>query len=146
MVKICIQYLTQGWMCKYHIVFSPKYRRKIIYNQYRTSTQAKSFGIDTRNDRMAVIFASTLLTSLVVSISGIIGWVGIVIPHLARMIIGPDFRRLMPACISLGICYLILIDDLCRTLTSLEIPIGVITGIIGIPIFVYFIYTKKVNW
>ncbi|MGP1442190.1 MAG: FecCD family ABC transporter permease [Anaerovoracaceae bacterium] len=110
------------------------------------STQAKSFGIDTRNDRMAVIFASTLLTSLVVSISGIIGWVGIVIPHLARMIVGPDFRRLMPACVSLGICYLILIDDLCRTLTSLEIPIGVITGIIGIPIFVYFIYTKKVNW
>ena len=52
----------------------------------------------------------------------------------------------MPASVSLGICYLIVIDDLCRTLTSMEIPIGVITGIIGIPLFVYFIYTKKVNW
>ncbi len=110
------------------------------------STQAKSFGIDVRRDRIVVILASTLLTSLVVSISGIIGWVGIVIPHLARLIVGPDFRKLMPASISLGICYLIVIDDLCRTLTSMEIPIGVITGIIGIPLFVYFIYTKKVNW
>ena len=110
------------------------------------SSQAKSFGIDVRRDRMVVILASTLLTSLVVSISGIIGWVGIVIPHLARLIVGPDFRKLMPASISIGICYLIVIDDLCRTLTSMEIPIGVITGIIGIPLFVYFIYTKKVNW
>ena len=110
------------------------------------STQAKSFGIDVRKDRITVILASTLLTSLVVSISGIIGWVGIVIPHLARLIVGPDFRKLMPASISLGICYLIVIDDLCRTLTSMEIPIGVITGIIGIPLFVYFIYTKKVSW
>ena len=110
------------------------------------STQAKSFGIDVRRDRIVVILASTLLTSLVVSISGIIGWVGIVIPHLDRVIVGPDFRKLMPASISLGICYLIVIDDLCRTLTSMEIPIGVITGIIGIPLFVYFIYTKKVNW
>lgn len=110
------------------------------------ATQAKSFGIDVRRDRIVVILASTLLTSLVVSISGIIGWVGIVIPHLARLIVGPDFRKLMPASISLGICYLIVIDDLCRTLTSMEIPIGVITGIIGIPLFVYFIYTKKVNW
>lgn len=110
------------------------------------SSQARSFGIDVRRDRIVVILASTLLTSLVVSISGIIGWVGIVIPHLARLIVGPDFRKLMPASISLGICYLIVIDDLCRTLTSMEIPIGVITGIIGIPLFVYFIYTKKVNW
>ena len=110
------------------------------------NTQARSFGIDVRRDRIVVILASTLLTSLVVSISGIIGWVGIVIPHLARLIVGPDFRKLMPASISLGICYLIVIDDLCRTLTSMEIPIGVITGIIGIPLFIYFIYTKKVNW
>ena len=107
------------------------------------STQAKSFGIDVRRDRIVVILASTLLTSLVVSISGIIGWVGIVIPHLARLIVGPDFRKLMPASISLGICYLIVIDDLCRTLTSMEIPIGVITGIIGIPLFVYSFIQRR---
>ena len=110
------------------------------------SREAHSFGVDVKRDRMIVILASTLLTSLVVSIAGIIGWVGIVIPHLARMIVGPDFRRLMPASASLGICYLLVIDNLCRTLTSMEIPIGVITGIIGIPLFVYFIYRRKVSW
>lgn len=108
--------------------------------------QAKSFGIDVKKDRMVVIIASTLLTALVVSISGIIGWVGIVVPHLARLLVGPDFRKLMLVSISLGISYLLIIDDICRSLTSMEIPIGVVTGIIGIPVFVYFIYTRKVNW
>ena len=110
------------------------------------SREAKSFGVDVRRDRMVVILASTLLTAMVVSVAGIIGWVGIVIPHLARMLVGPDFRRLMPASASLGICYLLVIDNLCRTLTASEIPIGVITGIVGIPLFVYFIYRKKVSW
>ena len=64
----------------------------------------------------------------------------------ARSLVGPDFRRLMPASASLGICYLLVIDNLCRTLTATEIPIGVITGIVGIPLFVYFIYRKKVSW
>lgn len=108
--------------------------------------EAKSFGVDVKRDRMTVILACSVLTALVVSISGIIGWVGIVIPHLSRMIVGPDFRKLLPVCASLGSCYLLIIDDLCRTLTAMEIPIGVITGIIGIPLFVYFIYKKKVNW
>ena len=68
------------------------------------------------------------------------------IPHLARMIVGPDFRKLLPVSASLGTCYLLVIDDLCRTLTAQEIPIGVITGIIGIPIFLYFILREKVSW
>lgn len=110
------------------------------------SREARSFGVDVRRDRTVVILASTLLTAMVVSVAGIIGWVGIVIPHLARMLVGPDFRRLMPASASLGICYLLVIDNLCRTLTATEIPIGVITGIVGIPLFVYFIYRKKVSW
>ena len=87
-----------------------------------------------------------MLTALVVSISGIIGWVGIVVPHLARMMVGPDFRKLIPASTSLGICYMLVIDDICRTLTASEIPIGVVTGIIGVPMFLYFIYKRKVNW
>ncbi len=108
--------------------------------------EARSFGVDVQFDRTIVIGASSMLTALVVSVSGIIGWVGIVIPHLSRMLVGPDFRRLIPASASLGICYLLVIDDICRTLTSTEIPIGVITGIIGVPMFLYFIYKKKVNW
>jgi iron complex transport system permease protein len=108
--------------------------------------EARSFGIDVRRDRAIVISAASVLTALVVSISGIIGWVGIVVPHLARMIVGPDYRKLLPAAASLGACYLMVIDDLCRTLTASEIPIGVITGIIGVPMFLYFIYKGKINW
>jgi len=108
--------------------------------------EARSMGVSVTRDRALIILAATLLTSLVVSFSGIIGWVGIVIPHLARMITGPDFRRLMPVSAALGVVYLLVIDDLCRTLTSLEIPIGVITGIVSIPIFIYFILKKKVRW
>lgn len=108
--------------------------------------EARSFGIHVRRDRGIAIVACSVLTALVVSISGIIGWVGIVIPHMSRMIVGPDFRKLIPVSASLGICYLLVIDDLCRTLTASEIPIGVVTGIIGVPIFLYFIYKRKVSW
>lgn len=108
--------------------------------------EAKSFGLNVARDRGILIVACSVVIALVVSISGIIGWVGIVVPHLARMLVGPDFRRLLPASISLGICYLIAIDDLCRTVTAFEIPIGVITGIIGVPMFLYFIYRRKVSW
>ena len=108
--------------------------------------EARSFGVDVKRDRSIIIVASSVLTALVVSISGIIGWVGIVVPHLARMMVGPDFRKLIPASTSLGICYMLVIDDICRTLTASEIPIGVVTGIIGVPMFLYFIYKRKVNW
>ena len=108
--------------------------------------EARSFGVNVRRDRAIIVGSSSILTALVVSISGIIGWVGIVVPHLARMLVGPDFRKMLPAAVSLGICYLLVIDDVCRTLTSVEIPIGVVTGIIGVPMFLYFIYKKKVDW
>lgn len=108
--------------------------------------EARSFGIDVGRDRGIIIASCSVVTALTVSMSGIIGWVGIVVPHLARMLLGPDFRRLLPASISLGMCYLIAIDDLCRTVSAFEIPIGVITGIIGVPMFLYFIYRRKVAW
>ena len=109
-------------------------------------TEARSFGIDVRRDRGVVVCAASVLAALSVSVSGIIGWVGIVVPHFARMLCGPDFRRLLPASFSLGVVYLLVIDDVCRALTSMEIPIGVVTGIIGVPVFLYFIYRKKVSW
>lgn len=108
--------------------------------------EARSSGIDVGRDRGIIIASCSVVTALTVSMSGIIGWVGIVVPHLARMLVGPDFRRLLPASISLGMCYLIAIDDLCRTVSAFEIPIGVITGIIGVPMFLYFIYRRKVAW
>lgn len=108
--------------------------------------EAKSYGVNVQRDRKIIIIASSVLTALVVSISGIIGWVGIVIPHFARMLVGPDFRKIFPVCISLGISYLVVIDDICRAISTTEIPIGVVTGILGAPLFIYFIYKRKVNW
>lgn len=135
--------ILPAYLIAMFIIFLYRWRINVLS---MGDVQAKSFGIDVKKDRMVVIITSTLITSLVVSISGIIGWVGIVIPHLARILVGPDFRKLMPVSISLGISYLLIIDDICRSLTSMEIPIGVVTGIIGIPVFVYFIYTRKVSW
>ena len=135
--------ILPGFILALVVLFLYRWRINILSMGKR---EAKAMGINVKRDRAIVILASTLMTALVVSIAGIIGWVGIVIPHLARMIAGPDFRRMMPVSISLGICYLLIIDDLCRTITSLEIPIGVITGIVGIPIFLYFILREKVSW
>ncbi len=132
-----------GFLAASVVLFLYRWRINILSMGNR---EAKSLGLNVRRDRAVVILAATLLTALVVSISGIIGWVGIVIPHLARMIVGPDFRKLLPVSASLGTCYLLVIDDLCRTLSAQEIPIGVITGIIGIPIFLYFILREKVSW
>ncbi|ASR46047.1 iron ABC transporter permease [Paenibacillus kribbensis] len=108
--------------------------------------EAKSYGVDVRRDRIIIIVCCSILTAAAVSISGVIGWVGLVIPHLGRMLVGPDFRKLLPACICLGASYLLLIDDLCRTLTAEEIPLGVITAIVGTPLFAYFMFREKVNW
>lgn len=108
--------------------------------------EARSFGVDIKRDKAIIIASCSVITALAVSISGVIGWVGIVVPHLARMLVGPDFRRLLPASVSLGMCYLIVIDDICRSISVFEIPLGVVTGIIGVPLFLYFIYRHKVSW
>lgn len=108
--------------------------------------EAQSMGVNVRANRAVVITAGSTLTALSVSVAGVVGWVGIVVPHLARLLVGPDFRVLLPVSASLGASYLILIDGICRTLTASEIPLGVITGIIGAPLFIYFIYKGRVNW
>jgi iron complex transport system permease protein len=101
--------------------------------------EAKALGIDTGRLRFLIVFCCTLITSASVCVSGVIGWIGLIIPHFARMIVGPDHKALLPACLSIGGVYLVLIDDLARTLTSSEIPLGILTGIIGAPVFAYLL-------
>ncbi len=108
--------------------------------------EAASFGVNVRRERFVVILCCTLITATAVSVAGIIGWVGLVIPHLGRILVGPDFRKLMPACASLGASYLLIIDDICRTIITAEIPLGVVTALIGTPIFAYFMLRQRVNW
>ncbi len=108
--------------------------------------EARSLGVNTEKMRLFVILCCTLLTASAVSISGIIGWVGLVIPHAARMIVGPNYRKLLPASISLGATFLLLVDDVCRTATSIEIPLGIITAIIGAPVFIYLLQKGYEGW
>jgi len=108
--------------------------------------EALSLGVDTKKTTIIMITCATLITASAVCISGIIGWIGLVIPHLGRMLTGPDFRTLIPVSAFLGASYLMLIDDLARTLTTTEIPIGVLTALIGAPFFAYLLSKKTVGW
>lgn len=105
--------------------------------------EAKTLGLDTNKLRIIVVICSTLMTGTAVSISGIIGWIGLVIPHLSRIIVGPDYRVLLPTTIILGSSYLLLIDNISRTLTTVEIPLGILTAIIGGPFFIFLLLTNN---
>lgn len=99
--------------------------------------EACAMGVHTDRLRLAVILSSTVLTAAAVSVSGMIGWVGLVIPHLSRRIVGSDCRRLMPMSCLFGAAFLLLVDNMARCLTATEIPIGILTAFVGAPFFIY---------
>lgn len=108
--------------------------------------EAQSLGLNPSRVRLLIIAGCTLLTSAAVSVSGVIGWIGLVIPHMTRMIVGPDNRILIPASLSLGASFLLLIDNISRAFISIEIPIGILTAIIGVPIFLYLLKKGYSEW
>lgn len=101
--------------------------------------EARSMGVNARHLRILVILSATLITAASVSVSGIIGWVGLVIPHLARRLVGSNYRYLMPASMLLGAIFLLLVDDVSRNLMATEIPLGILTALIGAPFFLFLI-------
>jgi iron complex transport system permease protein len=101
--------------------------------------EAQALGIRVERVRWSILICVTAISAAIVSVSGIIGWVGLVVPHIARMLVGPDHRVLLPASAMLGGVYLLLVDDLARTLTAAEIPLGIITAILGAPVFGYLL-------
>ena len=103
--------------------------------------EAQSVGVNTRRLRGAVIVCATLLTSASVAVSGMIGWVGLVIPHFCRMLFGYDYRRLIPAGALFGAAFLLAVDDIARLVTTGELPLGILTAFVGAPLFVYLIVT-----
>lgn len=105
--------------------------------------EAKSLGINIRRYRLIFIAASTLLSAAAVCLGGLIGWVGLMIPHMARSLVGVDYGRLIPASAMLGAGYLVLMDDLARSILSMELPLGVVTAIMGAPFFVSIIIKRK---
>lgn len=105
--------------------------------------EAQSLGVNVRRLRILFIVASTLISAAAVCLGGLIGWVGLMIPHMTRALVGADYKRLIPACGLLGAAYLLLMDDLARSILALEIPIGVVTSFMGAPFFVYLIIKRK---
>ncbi len=108
--------------------------------------EARSLGVATGWLRVAIVAAATLTTSASVATAGIIGWVGLVVPHLARSLVGPDFARLLPAAAILGGGYLLLIDTLARTAAEVEIPLGILTAVVGTPFFIWLLASMQRNW
>jgi iron complex transport system permease protein len=99
--------------------------------------EAKAMGVNVKRDRIIFIAASTVAVSVAVSVSGIIGWVGLMVPHLIRMMTGPDHRSLVPLSMAGGATFMIFADTIARNLTSFDLPVGIITAIIGAPFFIY---------
>ncbi len=106
-----------------------------------SEAEARAMGLNTERLRLIVIICATLITSASVAVSGMIGWVGLVIPHFCRLIYGYDYRRLVPASILMGATFLMIVDDVSRCITTSEIPLGILTSFIGAPVFIYLILT-----
>ena len=108
--------------------------------------EARALGVDTGRLRALIIAAATLMTATAVALSGIIGWVGLLIPHAARLLVGPDFGRLLPLAMLLGAAFLLAVDTLGRTLATIEIPPGVLTALIGTPFFLWLFALSRRRW
>jgi iron complex transport system permease protein len=107
--------------------------------------EARALGIDRRRVWALVVIAATLMTATVVSLAGIVGWVGLVVPHLARQIVGPSFGRLLVASLLIGAVFLLAVDDVART-APIEIPLGILTALIGAPFFVAVLARARQQW
>ncbi|NFM77516.1 iron ABC transporter permease [Clostridium botulinum] len=108
--------------------------------------EAKTLGVNTDRIRIIVIICSTLLSASIVSYCGVIGWVGLVIPHLTRSLYGPNYKVLLPSSFLIGSLYMLLVDDLARCMFSVEVPLGILTSLIGIPFFAYLLINVKKGW
>lgn len=101
--------------------------------------EARALGVEVSRLRAIVILAATLITASVVAISGVIGWVGLMVPHMARLLVGPRFDRMLPASILIGAAFMVAVDTLARSGARIEIPLGVLTAVIGGPLFVWLL-------
>ena len=108
--------------------------------------EARSLGIPVAALRIAVVCAATLMTAACVAISGVIGWVGLLVPHAARLLVGPEFSRLLPLAMLLGAAFLLVVDTLCRTASSIELPPGVVTALLGTPAFLFLLLRGRRRW
>lgn len=107
---------------------------------------AAALGINQRRVMTISIVAATIMTAAVVSVAGIVGWVGLIVPHMARVLVGPNAHRLLPVSAILGGLFLLLVDDVSRVLTQTELPLGILTALIGAPLFVVLLGRTRKQW
>lgn len=110
------------------------------------SEEARMLGVDVGTIRLALILSATLMSAAAVSIAGIVGWVGLVVPHIARLLVGSSFERLLPISALTGALFLLLVDNLSRGATTMEIPLGITTSVIGAPLFLLLLLRTKAGW
>jgi len=108
--------------------------------------EARALGVRVHLYKLVVILCATLATAASVSISGMIGWVGLVIPHFVRILAGPDYLHLLPASLVGGGIFLLLMDNLARTLASVEIPLGILTALVGVPFFLFLLFHEEATF
>lgn len=108
--------------------------------------EAQALGIPVKAVRLTTIVAATLVSALTVSIAGMIGWIGLIVPHIARLLVGPGNARLLPAAASLGAAFLLCADSLARNLFATELPIGIVTELLGIPVFLLVLSRVRRGW
>jgi iron complex transport system permease protein len=108
--------------------------------------EAQSMGVNVRRTRWLIICCSTLITAAAVSVSGVIGWAGLIVPHIARRFVGNNYRELMPVSMLFGALFLLVIDDISRNLFATEVPLGILTALMGVPFFLWLITRKGDFW
>ncbi len=108
--------------------------------------EARALGVNTGATRLLVILGATLATSVSVAIAGVVGWVGLVVPHLARALVGPNYKVLLPTSMAVGAVFLLLVDNVSRLTLSVEIPIGILTAVLGVPFFVFIFRKNMRGW
>ncbi|MGO1447641.1 FecCD family ABC transporter permease [Corynebacterium casei] len=121
------------------VVYALRWRINILS---LSDEDARALGLNPNRLRWVLILAASLITASTVAAAGVIGWVGLVIPHLVRLLVGHDNRVVIPGCFFIGGAYLLLIDTIARTISSVEIPVGILTAIIGAPVFIFLLVTK----
>jgi iron complex transport system permease protein len=107
--------------------------------------EARSLGLHTERMRIAVILCATLVTASMISVCGIIGWVGLVVPHISRFLAGANHRRLMPVSFLVGAAFMVAVDTVARSAASVEIPVGIITAVLGAPFFIWIMKRSSVR-
>lgn len=107
---------------------------------------ARALGVNTNQIRAIIILCATIISASSVSMTGVIGWIGLVIPHIGRLLVGPDNKYLLPVATLIGASYLVAVDTIARTAIESEIPIGILTAMVGAPIFAYLLRRNRSGW